>query len=66
MASYTTSVKVKATALGQYKVLRNPGDIFMFDSGKGTREVVENATWMELVVETAKEPKPFSAKPGKR
>ena len=57
-----TSVKVKATALGVYLHMRNPGDVFQFDSGKASKADVERSSWMELVVETYKEPKPVSAK----
>ena len=57
MASKT---QVKAIAVGLYGRLRQPGEVFDVDYGKGTKDIIEKSTWMELVKSTpvAEEPKP--------
>jgi len=65
MSSSQTSIKVKATAVGHYQVLRQPGDVFIFDTGKGSKALVERSSWMEAVVLAKTEPEPEVVEPTK-
>lgn len=52
MASNKTSMTVKATALGHYKYLRQPGATFDVDFGRDTKGIVEKSSWLEPVKST--------------